>query len=190
MHTQSHDGGRGGHLGPTDLARLGNPLDFIAEDHLRHRQVCATLDALAAAEVQDLGALDAIRSFLLEEFAPHMADEEEDLFPLMRRRCEPEDEIDETLDRLQGDHRGAVAAAPEVMAAVARALSNRGRMDPDDRATLTAFAASERRHMIVENAIVLPLARARLTPGDLATLRLSMLRRRGLDRVLEEDADA
>ena len=51
---------------------------------------------------------------------------------------------------------------------------------------LTEFASQTRRHLIVENAIILPIARARLDTDDLDALRLGMLRRRGLDRLMEE----
>ena len=35
---------------PTDLMLLSDPLDFIAEDHLRIRAVCETMDRIAQAD--------------------------------------------------------------------------------------------------------------------------------------------
>lgn len=49
---------------------------------------------------------------------------------------------------------------------------------PEDRAALRALAQAERRHMTIENAIILPLAKARLTRADRAALKDAMLARR------------
>jgi hemerythrin-like domain-containing protein len=57
-------------------------------------------------------------------------------------------------------------------------------LSPEDRALLTRYASHSRRHLVLENAIVLPLARARLTRRDLDRMRLAMLHRRGLDRLI------
>jgi hypothetical protein len=66
----------------------------------------------------------------------------------------------------------------QVCAALERAIASDTTVTPQEAAAVTAFAAQERRHLIVENAIVLPLARVRLTPQDLETLRRRMLQRR------------
>jgi hypothetical protein len=44
---------------------------------------------------------------------------------------------------------------------------------------LRSFADRERRHLAFENAVILPLARLRLTDADRMTLRLAMQRRYG-----------
>ena len=48
------------------------------------------------------------------------------------------------------------------------------------RQALRDLARVTRRHLILENAVLLPLARVRLTDADLVALRQAMLRRRGL----------
>lgn len=40
-------------LSPTDPVLLGDPLDFIAEDHLRERQICALIDRIAISGGED-----------------------------------------------------------------------------------------------------------------------------------------
>ena len=45
---------------------------------------------------------------------------------------------------------------------------------------LIRFAGHVRRHLVAENAILLPIVRARLTRADLATLSAHMRARRGL----------
>jgi hemerythrin-like domain-containing protein len=180
MSRQGSGTARGEHLGPTNPRLLGNPIDFIAEDHMRERAICAMIDKIAAAEQPDRDDCDHVLAFLREELPLHLADEDEDLFPMMRARCEPDDEIDIIIDRLQSDHGHALTDTPDVVA-----LLRRGSELPDDgRARLTDFATHSRRHIIVENAIILPIARARLSKDDLDIMRLHMLKRRGLDRLL------
>lgn len=166
------------------------PLDLLAADHRRQREFGRLLGEIAAAEHPAPGALERVRAWLREELPAHIADEEEDLFPLLRARAAPEDEIGPTLDALLRDHRAAAVDIAAALRAVERLLAEPGPLAPDERARLVDFAEHERRHLIVENAIVLPLARARLTPSDLAGMRRRMQERRGLDRALgETDAD-
>jgi len=65
-------------------------------------------------------------------------------------------------------------------------ISDGAELSGDDCALLTNYANQARRHLILENAIVLPLARVRLTDDDLDTLRLRMMQRRGLDSLMEQ----
>lgn len=176
---------RGACLSPTDPRLLGNPLDFIAEDHLRERAICLMIDQISAPALADPDSVAHVLSFLSEELPLHLADEDEDLFPLMRRRCDPEDEIETVIDRLQADHGHAETDSPKIIALLRACLSRPGGLSGDDRAALSSYAAQSRRHLIVENAIILPIARARLSEPDLDRLRLGMLRRRGLDRAME-----
>ncbi|NIA68317.1 hemerythrin [Pelagibius litoralis] len=173
---------RGDCLTPTDLNLIRKPLDFIAEDHLREREICATLDRIAEASVPERGDLEIVLTFLDGEFAVHSADEQDGLFPLMLARCAPEDEIDKVILRLQAAHRHASLCMPKILALLRDLLVSAAAPDADARALLREFAASERQHLIVENAIILPIARARLTEEDLMALTQGMQRRRGLDQ--------
>ena len=174
------------YLSPSDPSLLANPLDFIADDHLRERTICAMLDRIAAGGDDDQ-ALEQVRWFLDLELPLHLQDEEEDLFPLMRRRCEPADAIDAVIDRLRVEHRHAQIDTPQIVGIIDAAIVDAGALSAADRAALSSFAAHARRHLIVENAIILPIARARLTSDDLKSLRLRMLQRRGLRLPLADD---
>jgi hypothetical protein len=44
---------------------------------------------------------------------------------------------------------------------------------------MRGFAEAERRHLVFENAVILPLARARLTDDDRAAMLAAMAARRG-----------
>lgn len=170
---------------PTDRALLGNPLEFIHADHLREREICAMLDRIAGAEFPDRDEVSRVLGYLREELPLHVADEDEDMFPLLRRRCAPEDEIDKAIMRLSADHRRDGKQTPEVIAILEESESGERGLSDEARSTLVGYAALARNHLILENAIILPFARLRLTEHDLETLRLRMLQRRGLDRLRE-----
>ena len=128
-------------------------------------------------------AMAAALDFLRSDFGLHVVDEERDLFPLLRRRRQRQDRMNDILGSLSAEHATDALDANRIIAALVAAL---GRDDPvplDDgaRALMTSFATNERRHLTTENAIVLPLARARLTTGDLETLGRHMAARRGVD---------
>lgn len=164
-------------------------IDLIQTDHMLMRQACADLDRIGTLVPAEAALLaQSPHSYLRDEYLAHHADEDETLFPLLRQRCLPEDRIGRTLDQLARDHRAGAERFHAVMQVLQPLIGEDRGPDADEAAILTDFAASERRHLIVENAIVLPIARARLTHADLKAIRRAMLVRRGLDR-LERHAD-
>ncbi len=169
-------------------SQLRSPLDYIFADHFRQRVLCRVLDDIADAEACDTELLTAALDFLKTDFAPHVIDEEEDLFPLLRRRAEPEDRIGEVLDDLSQEHAADKLDADRIIEGLQQARERgEGPLSEAFQALLHRFAANERRHLIVENAIVMPLARARLTKDDLSTLGRRMAARRGLDYPKTDD---
>jgi iron-sulfur cluster repair protein YtfE (RIC family) len=90
----------------TDLVVGGveNPLDFIADDLVRERQVCAMIDSMVSDGHPEEGIRKQVVSFLTVQLPRHLLDEEVDLFPLMQARCTPEDEIEKVISRLHSDH--------------------------------------------------------------------------------------
>lgn len=174
---------RGEYLEPTAAALLGKPLEFIHEDHLRERQICSMIDEIArgGTGAPDTQTISAVLGFLTRELPLHLKDEEEDLFPLLRRRCEPEDEIDKVIAKLHKDHDHAGEDTPQVVALLEELANEARAPNEDERHMLLAYAAHSRRHLILENAIILPFARLRLTETDLETLYIRMCQRRGLD---------
>jgi iron-sulfur cluster repair protein YtfE (RIC family) len=164
---------------PTSVQLLRNPIDFIAEDHLRLRTMCAEMDRLANATGPEADAIEGLFAYLTQELPALLADEDDDLMPLVLNRAEPEDELPRLARRLAKEHREIETHLREVVAglvAVPGATTVADRL----RDPLRCLAAATRRHLILENAILLPLARVRLRSADLDTLRKAMLRRRGL----------
>tara|TARA_R110002074_G_scaffold9848_3_gene38351 strand:+ start:124 stop:693 length:570 start_codon:yes stop_codon:yes gene_type:complete len=164
-----------------NLTKLQNPLDFIAEDHMLEREVCAIIDTIVSNASTGKMDCERVVSFLTERLPQHLADEEIDLFPMMLERCVPEDEIQRVIDKLQSDHGHALADTPAVVALIDSKDGSSGGLSKEACAQLTEFAVHARRHLILENAIILPIARARLTKHDLDIMRQHMLERRSLD---------
>jgi Hemerythrin HHE cation binding domain len=176
---------RGSGDAPTHPGLLGRPLDFISEDHLRERQICAVIDALAlTAQLDRASALTVLR-FLNEELNVHLRDEAEDLFPLLAKRCPAEDGIETAINRIRLDQTEALRLLPGVRATLAGCLDTGADLPDEGRAMLTRLAGHVRRHLVAENAILLPIARARLTRSDLARLSAQMRARRGLPQRAE-----
>lgn len=175
---------RRGEIGkdPTDRARFDDPLEFIAEDHLRVRAACETIDRLAGTDPPPVSDIQEVIRFLEDAFPTLLLDEDDDLYILLRRRCDAEDEIEKTLVRLKDDHATAAAAIPDLLGALKRMEFETRAATVEERADLLKFASALRKHIIVENAIVLPLARFRLTEDDRANLRSHMILRRRADK--------
>lgn len=181
---------RGSGDAPTPSRLLGTPLDFLSEDHLRERQICAVIDALAMSPLFDCRKATVVLRFLNEELNMHLRDEAEDLFPLLARRCTAEDAIADVIGRIKADQDQAMRLLPDVRAMLAGCLDRAAQLTGRERATLTRLAAHMRRHLVAENAILLPMARARLTRADLRAMAQHMRLRRGLpDEPEMTDAD-
>ncbi|WP_166416239.1 hemerythrin domain-containing protein [Cochlodiniinecator piscidefendens] len=170
---------RGGCSEPTSLAILAQPLEFIHDDHLRERHICAMIDEIAQHHMKE-GAVRAVLNFLTNELPLHLQDEEEDIFPLLMRRCEPEDEIELAISKLTVDHAHAGADIPKIVEILEKLDAEGAKPNETESSVLTHFIAHSRRHLILENAVILPLARARLTDADLNNLSIRMGQRRSV----------
>lgn len=157
---------------------IGDGVEMIAAAHLEHRQLLLDLDALVAQHCPDAAAVARLARGLPDVVTLHRIDEEEDLLPLLRRRAGRDDELPATLARLSREH-AALGATAEVAGAALDRLAG-GLAGPVDRAALSVFADVTRRHVLFENAVVLPLARVRLKPADRRALAERMAARRGL----------
>lgn len=167
---------------PMPQALLHDPLDWLFAEHYRHRQLCDLIDQVARAPTVLVEETEEILAFLRFELPLHVIDEEEDLFPLLRRRCLPEDEVDKALGVLSAEHKADIVHAARLRSLLETALEQRRApgQDPDTRRTMTVFADNERRHIALENAVILPIARRRLQPRDFRDLSLRLAARRGI----------
>lgn len=168
------------------------PLNWLFAEHYRHRQLCQLIERVGNATVLLRDEAREILDFLRQDMPLHIIDEEDDLFPLLRRRCQPADELDAVLGALSAEHRDDLEQARALTAGLERALEDGqppGR-DRDARRLFTEFALRERRHIALENAVVLPIARLRLTPADLRSLSIRLAARRGVLLDSREDETA
>jgi len=160
------------------------PLDFIAAEHERQLLACDRLKQHAEDIVEGRGAPNAaaVLGFLMKDLPLHTADEEKSLFPLLRKRCRPEDNIEQALDQLHSEHALDGDVAEFIVSDLAVIAKGAALPNPTHLAiNLRNFAELHRRHVAWENATVLPLAHRRLTEADSIGLGRAMADRRGLN---------
>lgn len=174
-----HDAGtiRGARAAPPQLSARECPIEAMYEEHFHQRQLCADMELLAATTHARPELARRILVNLCRDLPMHFDDEEKGLFPRLRARALPEDELDKTLNRLSREHEIAQAAFALLVPALA-CMADGALPASEDRDALCRLATSERRHLIVENAILLPLARLRLTEQDKSALMAEMCDRR------------
>lgn len=165
-----------------------DPLNWLFAEHYRHRQLCQLIERVGTAAVFLREEAQTIVDFLSHDMVLHVIDEEDDLFPLLRRRCLPTDELDAVLGTLSAEHRDDLNHAQALIALLQKALADGEApgQGPETRRLFTEFTLRERRHIALENAVVLPIARLRLRAPDLRSLSLRLAARRGV--VLEKIA--
>jgi hemerythrin-like domain-containing protein len=162
------------------IALGDDPLRFFLAEHQRHRQFCRVLNETASTKVFDEPRLRRIIAFLRHDMALHFTDEEQDLFPLLRLRATPEDDIDLVLERLSAEHGTDLDVARNVRAALEACIASRQApgLQPDVKRALEDMASKELQHLALENAVVLPIARLRLTANDLTEMASRLAARR------------
>lgn len=166
---------------PPPLALIDQPLDFIQAEHLRHRACCAMLSQFAQTRQASRADADRMIAFLTADLALHYADEDEDLFPALRRRALPEDDLGAVLARLGEDHRRQLEMAEGIAASLTRNLAtDTVKLDTAAIEGIQAYVASENRHLAIENAVVLTIAGVRLNRNDIKSISRAMKARRGV----------
>lgn len=184
IHKTLH-GGDGKWFMPTieiiPIALLDEPLEYIFADHFRQRVVFATLQHFAKEASASRAGADTITAFLTHDLVLHHADEDEDLFPLVRLRALPEDDLGAVLARLGEDHRRSDARIEDIV----RALIPRTDRDPVHLSKglcelIQGYVTDGNHHLAVENGVVLAIARIRLARKDLKAISWGMKARRGL----------
>lgn len=169
------------HLTPLPLSLLDEPLDYTHAEHYRQRCIAAALRRFASEGSACRTEADMVIAYLDRDIGLHHQDEDEDLFPALRRKASPSDNLGPILARLGDDHRQAAPMLETIIAALSRKLAD----DPvkirkSDRETMMAFAKAEQHHLAIESGIVLVIARKRLSKSNLAMLSQSMKARRGV----------
>ena len=159
------------------------PLDFIRLDHDRQ---LALSDWLIEVDMSRppkpfLPEFELVLRFLKEDMPLHHRDEEDDLYPMLRRRCHPADQVEMILAELSQDHATEGFLRQHIIMDLA--VISKGR-EPESAPRLfddlRCFAEGQKRHLEWENEVVLPLADRRLTKEDLLRLGRNLALRRGM----------
>lgn len=154
-----------------------SPLDMISSAHAVQVRMCDAMERIADGlpDEVDRRLCAKVASWLQFELPLHHHDEEESLFALLRQRARPEDGLVEILDRLASEHSSDNDFASEIGEAL-ETLAQGGHSDNPEMLgyMLRGFFERYRRHVHWETTLVMPLARLRLTPEDLATLESRM----------------
>lgn len=167
-------------VGTVDHCLLANPLEFILADHLRQRHLCCVMERLAKEQRLNRVLAAAVADHVSGEMAIHIIDEEEDLFPLLRRRAKAKDDVERVLGLLSREHFEDDRLAEMIVAGLRKAVQTAATLDPDLKTKLRDFARRQRRHLAVESAAIMPLAETRLTPKDREGLARRMAVRRSI----------
>ena len=171
---------------PTPDAGFDHPLEILDGCHLRIRRQCETIQRLVthlAAHGADAEAADAARAvmrFFDTAGGNHHRDEEEDLFPALHRHA-PSAELHKTdnlIARLRADHDKLDALWSDMRPRLRAVIGGDG--SQLDSASATAVSAAYERHVNLEEAELLPLARRVLDSDVIASLGKRMARRRGI----------
>ena len=161
-----------------------HPIAVIESDHAQQLALCDVLDRLLhnprhGATTEEL---EAARDYLRQDLPLHIADEEQDLFPLMRRRAAAGDDIEQMFELLLQEHKTDRRLNDELCSDVECLVGGQAFADPA-RFLMSAFtfAETQRRHLAWENTVVLKRARKCLTKADQTELGQRMAKRRGLE---------
>jgi hemerythrin-like domain-containing protein len=158
------------------------PLEAMARDHQDQLVLCDCLEKIADGLPDDVDRdlCGTVIKILTIDLPIHHRDEEEGLFPLLEERAEPQDNITEVLARLALEHATDESFADELLDSLKALARGEPPRNPDMLGyMLRGFFECYRRHIYWENAVVLPLARLRLSQTELGILekRMSAIRR-------------
>jgi len=164
------------------------PLEMLYACHGRIQDQIATLEKLvphlARAGCDDAAreAARAVLRYFDSAGAQHHQDEEQDLFPLLRRYAGERGRGDvlDALDELAHEHR----SMDEVYARIRTRLDDvaEARSPRLDIEQVAHFAWLYRRHIMREEALAFGFAAEALTPAERAELGARMAERRGVGR--------
>ena len=159
----------------------GDPVDRIVDEHYRQQALCHVLERVARNPRHSAGSseLGDAWQYLGNDLITHIADEEDDLLPLLCHRCHVGDAFGEVAAALRDNHAGERSLADSMLPELQRLIDGRPLANPV-RFFGSAMRLSRmiRRHLVWENAVLVPLARRRLKAPDLPYLAEKMAMRR------------
>lgn len=168
---------------PLDRAALRDPIEYLRFEHFRQRVLCELLGRIVEDPygAESRRRLPWVLQYLSRELALHVADEEQDLLPLLDQRCDRRDALTDISGALEHEHVSDETLRADIVMALAALAAGRPLERPlEFIVKAQMFEERLRRHLTWENLTLVPLARRRLTPDDLAELGRSMARRHAI----------
>ena len=146
-----------------------NPITWLGDEHRRQRTACDVLELLIRNPRHSASHGDIEKTYwcLGEALPMHIADEEEDVLPLLARRCGLSDRFGEISATLRSNHDKERMMAESVAGELERLIEGEALSRPvrffGDTIRLYRIIRS---HIDWENRILIPLARRRLRDLD------------------------
>ncbi len=166
---------------------FSNPTGLLSDCHRRIEMFLGSLQAVGERVDQPLNeetgrALTAALRYFRESAPKHTADEEESLFPRLRRTQNPEAQAAlAQLEQLEKDHRWADAVHAEVDRLGQRYLSQ-SRLSPAEaeqfRAAVGQLASMYQQHIQIEDHMIFPVADRVLPQTERSSIAREMKDRR------------
>lgn len=162
---------------------LDAPLEHLMACHRRIEARLATLqragEALREGREEALAAVHSAFAFMETSGAMHTRDEEESVFPRLRERLTAEETA--MVEELEADHAEADRRYARLVSVVERYEAGE-EVSGEYRKAAGALCGLVRRHIEVEDARLLDVARRELSGEQLAMIAAEMKQRRGLGR--------
>ena len=174
---------------------FANPIGLLSDCHRRIELFLRALLTVTAEveggslDAEHRQALDASLKYFLHAAPKHTADEEEDLFPMLRELDRPDlSRILEHVDRLEHDHMTAVECHCEVEEIGERWLRQDHLTRKETirlRELLLSLSDLYTAHIAVEEQEVFPIAQEALSDAEKTTIGRRMASRRGIPFMAE-----
>ena len=168
---------------PAPAPSFDKPLEMLAACHERIEDKLQILERLAphletkGCDPEAQAAAHSVLRYFDTSGVWHHQDEDEDLFPLLRKRAAARGraEIAAAVDELEREHETMDSQWERLRQRLLAISEGEPRLDPEE---VARFAWLYRRHMDRETAALHPFAREALEPAELASLGERMAARR------------
>jgi hemerythrin-like domain-containing protein len=174
---------------------FANPIGLLSDCHRRIERFLQSLMVVTcetqggSLDVEHRRALDAALKYFRHAAPKHTADEEEDLFPILRDIERPNvQQILARVDRLEHEHKVAEAWHRDVDEIGERWLRQDHLFQRETvqlQGFLTSLSALYQSHIAIEEQEVFPLAQKELSDSEVAVIGRRMALRRGIPFIPE-----
>jgi hemerythrin-like domain-containing protein len=161
--------------------RFGSdPLAVIKEEHALQRSLCDILERIADGLPEDIDPdlAESAANLLETAYRTHVHFEDDQFYPLLRRRAPRDARLIGVLDQLHAEHARDEGFALEIIDELQHLARAGYAANPNMLGyMLRGFFEGQRRQLEWEDALVLPMAEAVLERSDLAELQACLAKR-------------